>query len=171
MALEIKKILFATDLSDNCRNAFSYAASIASRYCGGITLLHVMESLPESVDTMIETFLGKETWETMHKQHQNDARMTLIGKKSNHMIIHDAMNSFSKNTLTDECDYTIDNILVKDGHVADTILETATEDNFDLIIIGSNKGIFSSGTSLGHVAKSIMKQSKIPVMMIPPLQK
>lgn len=171
MALEIKKILFATDLSDNCRHAFSYAATIASRYCGGITLLHVMESIPESIDVMISGFLGKETWDTLHKQHENDARMALIGKKSNHNMIHDAMDAFSKDARTDECDYTIDNILVKDGHVVDTIIKTATVDKFDLIIIGSNKGVFSSGTSLGSTAKGVIKQSKIPVMLIPPLEK
>ena len=169
MAREIKKILFATDLSDNCRHAFTYAASIASRYSGGITLLHVMESLPDSVDAMISGFMGKEQWETLHKKHENDARMTLIGKKSNYNIIHDAMDAFSKDSITGECDYTIEKILVKDGHVAETIIETSVVESSDLIIIGSNKGIFSSATSLGEVAKWVFKHSKIPVMFIPPV--
>jgi len=171
MALEIKKILFATDLSDNCRHAFKYAASMASRYCGGITLLHVMEAVPDSVDAIVSGFLGKEAWEALHKQHENDARMVLNSKKSNHNIIHDAMDAFSKDGLTNDCDYTIDNILVKDGHVVDMIVETAIEGSFDLIIIGSHKGFFSSATAIGQTAKGVMKQSKIPVMMIPPLEK
>ncbi len=170
MAREIKKILFATDLSDNCRHAFTYATSLSSKYCGGITLLHVMEALPDSVDAIISGFIGKEKWETLHKQHANDARMTLIGKKNNQTMIHDAMDAFSKDVRTSDCDYTIDKILVKDGHVVDTIIETSTEENYDLIIIGSNKGLFSSSTALGQVAKGVLKQSKIPVMVIPPVE-
>ena len=170
MAREIKKILFATDLSNNCRHAFTYAASISSRYCGGITLLHVMENLPDSVDAMVSGFIGKEKWEILHKQHENDARMTLIGKKNNQTMIHDAMDAFSKDIKITDCDYTIDKILVKDGHVVDTIIETSVEESCDLIIIGSHKGLFSSTTSLGQVAKGVLKQSKIPVMVIPPIE-
>ncbi|MBF0204941.1 MAG: universal stress protein [Desulfamplus sp.] len=171
MEREIKKILFATDLSDNCRHAFTYAASIASRYSGGITLLHVMEAIPGSIDAMVTGFIGKEAWETIHKQHENDAKMALIGKKSNHTMIQDAMDVFSKDTLAKESDYTIDNILVQDGHVVDTIIETAVKYSCDLIVIGSSKGFFSSGTSLGRTAKGVLKQSKIPVMVIPSLEK
>ncbi|MBF0377822.1 MAG: universal stress protein [Desulfamplus sp.] len=170
MVQDIKKILFATDLSNNCRNAFTYAASLSSKYCGGITLLHVMEPLPDSVDAMITGFIGKEKWETLHKQHENDARMTLIGKKNNQTMIHEAIDAFSKDVRTTDCDYTVDKILVKDGHVVDTIIHTALEENCDLIIIGSHKGFFSSTTSLGQVAKGVLKQSKIPVMVIPPVE-
>ncbi|MBF0230282.1 MAG: universal stress protein [Desulfamplus sp.] len=170
MVRDIKKILFATDLSNNCRHAFTYAASLSSKYCGGITLLHVMESLPDSVDAMITGFIGKERWETLHKQHENDARMTLIGKKNNQTMIHEAIDAFSKDVRTIDSDYTVDKILVKDGHVVDTIIYTALEENCDLIIIGSHKGFFSSNTSLGQVAKGVLKQSKIPVMVIPPVE-
>ncbi|MBF0260000.1 MAG: universal stress protein [Desulfamplus sp.] len=170
MATEIKKILFATDLSENCRHAFTYAASIASRYSAGITLLHVMEAMPESVDAMITGFLGKDAWQTLHKKHENDARMALIGKKNNHTIIHHAMDSFSQENRTKEFDYTVDKILVKDGRVVDTIIQASVEEMCDLIIIGSHKGLFSSATALGQTAKGVLKQSKIPVMVIPPLE-
>ena len=41
MIPEIKKILYTTDLSQNARYAFGYAASLANRYDAGITILHV----------------------------------------------------------------------------------------------------------------------------------
>ncbi|MBF0302032.1 MAG: universal stress protein [Desulfamplus sp.] len=170
MERELKKILFATDLSNNCRNAFTYAASLSSRYAGAITLLHVMESLPDSVDAIISGFIGQEKWKDIHKQQQNDARMTLIGKRNNQTMIHDAMDAFSKDENITDCAYTIDKILVKDGHVVDTIIETSIKENCDLIIMGSHKGLFSSGTALGQVAKGVLKQSKIPVMVIPPVE-
>lgn len=171
MTREIKKILFATDLSDNCRHAFSYAASLSSRYCAGIVLLHVMEELPDSVDATIRGFIGEEKWELLHKEHEHNARMALIGKKNNQTMLHDAMADFTKEARTADFDYTVDKILVKDGrHVVDNIIETSVLESCDIIIIGSHKGFFSSGTSLGQVAKGVLKQSKIPVMVIPPIE-
>jgi len=40
---QIKKILYATDLSENARYAFAYAASLANQYGAGVTILHVLE--------------------------------------------------------------------------------------------------------------------------------
>ncbi len=165
---DFKKILFATDLSNNCRHAFAYAANLAARYEGGITLLHVMESVPESLDSRLKGLLGKEQWEMLHSKHEHDARATLIGKKNESTTIHQALGSFSDTARNEECRYTVENILVKDGHVVDTILDTAQEEGCDLIVIGSNKTMFTDSKSMGHRAKSILKRSRIPVMMIPP---
>ena len=165
---DFKKILFATDLSNNCRHAFAYAANLAARYEGSITLLHVMETVSESLDSRLKGLLGKEQWEMLHSKHEHDARATLIGKKSELATIHQALDTFSNPDQYDESRYVVENILVMDGHVVDTILETAAEEGADLIVIGSNKTMFSDSKSMGHRAKSILKRSRIPVMMIPP---
>ncbi|MFK5952400.1 MAG: universal stress protein [Desulfobacterium sp.] len=168
MKEDFKKILFATDLSNNCRHAFAYAANMAARYGGGVTLLHVLESVPESLDSRLKGLLGKEQWEMLHSKHEHDARATLIGKKSELATIHQALGTFSDAAQSEGCRYAVENILVIDGHVVDTILETAEEEGCDLIVLGSNKTMFTDSKSLGHRAKSILKRSRIPVMMIPP---
>ena len=56
---EIKKILYATDLSENARYAFGYAVSLANRYGAGITILHVMESSLGS-ESLMTKFIGQE---------------------------------------------------------------------------------------------------------------
>lgn len=165
---DFKKILFATDLSNNCRHAFAYAANLAARYEAGITLLHVMESVSESLDSRLKGLLGNEHWEMLHSKHEHNVRSTLIGKKSELAAIQEALDSFSDTARNDERHYTVENILVKDGNVVDTILETAKEEGCNLIVIGSNKTMFSDSKSMGHRAKSILKRSRIPVMMIPP---
>ncbi len=43
MLPDIKRILYATDLSENARHAFGYAASLANRYGAKIIVLHVIE--------------------------------------------------------------------------------------------------------------------------------
>ena len=170
MIKSFKKILFATDLSDNCRHAFTYAASLAANYCGSITILHIMEEMPESLDARLKGLLGKETWEIVHKKYENEARSILIGKQSELATIHNALNAFSETAKSDVCQYAVENILIKDGRVVDTILKTSEEEACDIIVMGSNKTILSGSTSLGSRAKRIIKGAKVPVMMVPPAE-
>ena len=53
--IQIKKILYATDLSENAVHAFAYAVSLANLYGAGITILHVLAKYPgeEFVTNMI----------------------------------------------------------------------------------------------------------------------
>ena len=44
--VEIKKILYATDLSENARYAFAYAVSLADLYNATITIFHVLPEVP-----------------------------------------------------------------------------------------------------------------------------
>ena len=50
MLKPLKAILFATNLSENCRDAFDFAASLATRYQATLVLLHVMEKMPDYVE-------------------------------------------------------------------------------------------------------------------------
>ncbi len=44
--IQIKKILYATDLSKSAVHTFSYAVSLANMYGAGITILHVLAEFP-----------------------------------------------------------------------------------------------------------------------------
>lgn len=168
---EFKKILFATDLSNNCRHAFTYAAHLASHYCGHITILHVMEAVSESIESRLRGMLGDgRQWEMIQSKHLHETRNTLIGKKSTLSTIHRALDTLSDPAQHDECRYVVDNILIKEGHVVKIILETAKEESCDIIVIGSNKTMFTESNSLGHRTKSLLKRSRIPVMVIPHAQ-
>lgn len=168
MIKSFNKILFATDLSDNCRHAFTYAASLAANYCSSITILHVLEEMPESLDARLRGLLGNEMWEMMHKKHEHEARSILIGKQSDMTTIQNALNALSEIAKNDQCKYAIENILVKDGKVVDTILKTADEEKCDLIVMGSHKSMLMDSTSVGSRAKRILKEAKVPVMIVPP---
>jgi len=67
---EIKKILYVTDLSENSRYAFAYAASIANRYGAGVTILHVMETMPHSATVQISFSIGDEEWAETKKRNK-----------------------------------------------------------------------------------------------------
>ena len=68
MIPEIKKMLYAIDLSENARYSFGYAASLANRYGAGLTVLHVLEELAPNALAVVSDFLGKERWEDLKKE-------------------------------------------------------------------------------------------------------
>ena len=170
MNTNFKKILFATDLSNNCRHAFTYAAHLASHYCGKIIILHVRETTSESMELRLRVFLGEEQWEMLQSKHRHEARAAIIDKKSTLSTIHKALDTFSDTARNDECQYVVENILIKEGHVVETILQTAKEEGGDIIVVGSNKTMFTESNSLGRRTKSLLKRSRIPVMVIPPVE-
>jgi hypothetical protein len=77
--IQIKKILYATDLSENAVHAFSYAVSLANMYGAGITILHVLAEFPG--EEFIANMINTDTWEAIKGRHYSDARNQLIGKK------------------------------------------------------------------------------------------
>jgi hypothetical protein len=72
MVPEIKKILYATDLSDNARHVFSYAAAIANRFNAQIVLLHAIEPFSMYAQEQLSQMLGASKWSELQisKEHK-----------------------------------------------------------------------------------------------------
>ena len=78
--VEVKKILYATDLSENARFAFAYAVSLADLYGAKITLLHVLPEVSELMDQHVIGYIDPEKWEEIKAQHFKEAKEALIEK-------------------------------------------------------------------------------------------
>ncbi|MBU3954502.1 MAG: universal stress protein, partial [Proteobacteria bacterium] len=63
MVPNIKKILYPTDLSDNAKHAFRYAADLALKYDAMITILYVMEDMNYTVEFQVRGMLGAKEWD------------------------------------------------------------------------------------------------------------
>lgn len=74
----IKKILYATDLSENARYVFTYAVSLAIKYFASITMLHVVHEIPDFADRSMANYIDGDRWEQIKKRHLEDARQGLI---------------------------------------------------------------------------------------------
>jgi nucleotide-binding universal stress UspA family protein len=165
----IKKILFTTDLSENARYAFAYAAVLAARHGAGIVLLHVMEKSRPSAEQYLTNLFGQEKWKKMQEGLKLSARDVIIGKRSEYDVIRQALASFSAFTDHTEAEIAFgdQDIIVKDGNVIDEILSVAAERECDPIVLGSHKGLMGK-TVIGGVTKDILQRSKIPVLVVPP---
>lgn len=65
--IEIKKILYATDLSDSARYALAYAVNLADTYKAELIILHVLAEDP-TMDANIIGHIGAEKWNEIKKE-------------------------------------------------------------------------------------------------------
>ncbi len=167
----ISSILFATNLTDNCKPAFDYAASLATRYQATLVLLHVIEKMPGYVEGRLRGMLGEKQYREMAETQENNARQTLIGKKSESRLIREALEKFCIEAGIDDntCGYSSREIVVADGEIIEEILEKAEKFECDTIIMGARQGYISKGTTIGSHIKGVLRRSKIPVTIVPPV--
>lgn len=166
----IKSILFATNLQENCRPAFDFAVSIATKYQATIVLLHVLEKkIPDYVESRIKGLLGEEQWNQLREKHEKDARSALIAKKSTDEMIRDALDQFCTEAGIDDasCGYHSKEIVISEGELVDEIIDRAKEYKCEMIIMGAHEGIIRE-TAISSVIKGVLHQSKIPVVVVPP---
>jgi len=164
--IQIKKILYATDLSESAVHAFSYAVSLANMYGAGITILHVLAEFPG--EEFIVNMINRDTWEEIKNRHYSEARDQLIGKKRGHVAIKEVLEAFSEEAKADAKDQTFvtDETLIKTGVPAEIIVQTAKEQNCDLIVMGTHGHGTFADVFVGSTAKWVIRQSPIPVLVI-----
>ena len=71
MIPQIKRILYATDLSDNSAYVFRYAIDTAKKYDAGIIILHVLEQLSTTANAITHSYLTKEEVKRFQKKNQH----------------------------------------------------------------------------------------------------
>lgn len=169
MIPQIKKILFASDLTENSRHAFYYAASTATRHGGSIILLHVVEKLPTGMRQRLAMLGRTDTLQELREAHEREVRDILIGKNKDYCLIHNALTDFyqSANSKGANLNCGPQDILIEEGDVAEEILKAASHHNCDLIVMGSHTGIWGA-TAIGSATKTVLHKSRVPVLIVPP---
>jgi nucleotide-binding universal stress UspA family protein len=161
--VDIQKILFATDLSENARYAFAYAASLANLYGARLVILHVLAELP-SLDASISYHIGKAEWEAIKQKRMQAAHEKLIGKIRSDLAIRDALNRFFEKAQSDNL--VRDETIVERGDPARQILKYAVERNCDLIVMGRHGHGSLADAVMSSTTKHVVKRSKIPVLVV-----
>jgi len=158
MLPKLKSILYATDLSENARYAYKYAASLAQHYEARITILHVIENLTAEAYLQIHGYVGEQRWKELEANKQADFVSRIQGRLSN--FCDEISNDM------DACTFQVDKILVKEGVAAEEILHQAELNNADAIVMGTRGyGMFRDAL-MGGTARRVVRRSTIPVMVI-----
>jgi nucleotide-binding universal stress UspA family protein len=152
MIPQIKKILYATDLTKNSAYAFYYAVDMAKRHDAEIIILHTIEPLRASA-------FGTATDKAERSQHEISME-----------VIRNRIRKFcekvdEKNSLS--CVVLVTKILVQVGYPPEEILKVGDEEGADVIILGSHGKGFLRQTFLGSVSGSVLARARKPVFIVP----
>jgi nucleotide-binding universal stress UspA family protein len=159
MIPKIKRILYATDLSDNSAYAFRYAINEALKHDAEVIILHVFEQMGPASRTMLNLYLDKKLQQKIFDEHKIEAQN----------IIEKSLRTLRDKELEDHPEFAdkVISIEVCEGFPAEEILSKAEELNCDEIIMGTHsKGIIAN-TFLGSTAKRVLRRTRKPVYIIP----
>ena len=167
--VQIKNILYATDLSESAQYAFSYAISLATQYGAKVTFLHVLPDMPSIVDSSgAMGYIGERRWQELQNKHQQEAKDALIGKRRDHHLIRDILDQFSEKVKADyeSRDDNDDELVVEKGNPVEKILAVASEKNCDLIVMGTHGRGTLADVVMGSTARRVIRRSELPVLVI-----
>ena len=135
-----RKILVAVDGSQNARDALDMALDMAQRYGASLGLLHAFPHVSD--------LLGYPQYD-----HLLEAR-TLIG----HQLLESARAQVG--------DLAPVELHLVEGPAAPAILRVASEEAYDLIVIGSRGLGQIAGMLLGSVSHAVAQRAECPVMIV-----
>lgn len=159
MLPNVKKILYATELSDSSRAACLHALYLAKETGAEIHMLHVTEKLSNEAMVALETYMMNTEKRALAKDARVKAAKQRFQERLDNLWEQADDELVALKSKVAEVD-------VREGYPAEEILKKSKEKEFDLIVMGAHdKGVIH--TFLGGVAKSVLRRSRIPVLIVP----
>ena len=142
---KIQKVLIAMDYDETSQKVAEVGFSMAKAMNAETILLHVISEQPVYYSTYT---------------YMRELRVDILGdlKKSTQEFLDK-----SKKYLGDDSIKTI----LKEGEIAETILNTAKELKVDVIVMGSHSRKWLENIILGSEAEDVLKKTTIPLFIIP----
>ena len=166
--VDVKKILYATDLSENARYAYAYALSLADLYQAAITIIHILPEIPDLLDKQVIGYIDADRWEEIKAQHFEEAKDALIDRQKDHLAIKDVLHQFSRSvTKGQESEASsAGDIIVERGNPVEKIISHSEHEKFDLIVMGTHGHGKLEDTMIGSTARRVVRRSEIPVLVV-----
>ena len=158
MIPQINKILYTTDLSPYARHAFSYATSLANRYDAAITILHVLEDMSPTADSLVVNIIGKKKWEELRGRNEKEVLETIKSR----------LAQFCEDVQAElpSCPFITDKIKVKIGNPVEEILQEVENNDYDLVVMGAHGHGVLSDAVMGSVSRRVVRRCKKPVLVV-----
>ena len=146
--IKLEKILMPTDFSSSSENAMRYAVSFAKEYNAELVVLHVIHE-PHRLRRVTTTLPGEEIDKIITDE---------IG------VVKKAMEQFVK----DFSEGVKVKTLIKTGIAIVEIVESAKEENVDMIVIGTHGQTGTRHALIGSVAERVVRNAHCPVFTVKP---
>ena len=139
----IEKILVPIDFSDPSKKALSYGLSLAVELNATLVLAHVVAyAVPLSYAYPVETNL-------MTKGQRDEIETQL--RELVHSDFRESLNS---------------RFIVKEGNVEDTLLEIVSEEDVDLVVMGTHGRRRFERWVMGSVTEHFVRRASVPVLSV-----
>jgi nucleotide-binding universal stress UspA family protein len=156
MLPEIKKILYATDLTEGSSHVFRYALSLARCYRAQVSILHVVEPLSPFAQSLVELHVSHQTSEAQHAGIRDQLLNQL--KERLHAFCEAESCVAEENLVAD--------ILIIEGQPAPSILKQARLWQADLIVMGTHQHSAVGEALLGTTAHKVLHSTTLPTLLI-----
>jgi len=144
-----EKVLFCTDFSKNSDMAFRYAFGISRRDGSDLYIMHVM-TYPNNYPHYVEGYLSSSEWKKVEEEHRK-----AIEKNFQNMYLTKIKDKSNVHTVT------------RPGREDEEVLEFAKKEGIDIIVVGTHGRTGIKHAFLGSVAEKIVRQSTVPVLVVP----
>jgi nucleotide-binding universal stress UspA family protein len=156
-----KKILYATDLSETAKKAARYALSLAHEYGAELTVVNVIPDLVEEMSAGmgydLVSHFGQEKLSSFYSEGLEESKKKVVERI--HAVCAEAGSGLENCAVEPK-------VVVKIGHPVEQIVKTATEGEFDLVVLGTHGHSMIDDLLLGSVARGVVKKSPMPVLTV-----
>jgi nucleotide-binding universal stress UspA family protein len=143
-AVDFRRILFATDLSESSIEAFDAALNVAQRLGSSIVAIHALD---RTMTSSVEDSAAPEMRDVAMRQARQKLDMLVTEGKRHGVDIQ---------------------TVLAEGNPAQEILKTSHQSGADLILLAiSSKGLLER-TLIGATAEQVVREANVPVLSIPP---
>lgn len=159
MIPSIKKILYATDLTKNSSYAFYFAVDLARKHDAMIVILHCIAPIQAQMH-----------YKASYSSDKALERAKAQEKEEDTAGIEKDLREFCQQAECQiglPCVDLVSNTIIKAGNAVEEILNTADEEECDVIVLGTHGKGWLRQTFLGSVARSVLERSRKPVFIIP----
>ncbi len=138
-----KKIMWATDGSENADRALALAKALASENDASLTIAHVVQKVATSGDSALAWHADEE-------------------------IVADKLRKIESELIANGQETALKFITHVGPGAAQVIADTAGEEGVDVIVVGTRGHSAVAGLLLGSVTERLLHLAPCPVLVVPP---
>jgi nucleotide-binding universal stress UspA family protein len=154
----MKKILIAVDDTKSTREIFSKCTRICKCMAPDEILLLYVEKFEGR--SLMDEMLGEAELSTLKEVLEGTEYKAALDEKANTVL------NFYKMALQESSPAPNVTAIVKTGHPAEEILNTAKENDVDMILVGSRSKRGATRLFMGSVSREVVNLAECPVLVV-----
>ncbi|MBT3224736.1 MAG: universal stress protein [Deltaproteobacteria bacterium] len=160
---QIKRILYATDLTKSAPKVYQYVLFLAKQFNAEIVCLHVVDHFSQQPSMNFAGYYLTEEDKQKVVHQETQKSLEEMARRNRQAFICQQIGT-EGGLYPEQLELTIENKVVF-GNTEEQVLKQSINSNCDLIVMGAHeKPRFTFTTTL---SKRVMQRSKVPVAVVP----